>query len=375
MTSQAAHRAPWRERVVPFTAGDGLQSSLLNVRSDAEPTRGPIILVHGAGSRANTFRAPVRTSIVDYLVERGYDVWLHTWRGSSDMPPMQWDLDQAAVFDHAPAVHTILRETGAERLKALIHCQGSTSFMMSAVAGLVPEVDTIVATACSLHTIVPRGSELKLRYLRPMAKIITPYLNPQWGDDAPTVPAKLIQAWVRLTQSGCDNDVCKQVSFTYGSGAPALWRHENISDATHDWLRGEFKHVPFSFFDQMAECVRRGHLVSLGKHRELPADYVSQPPQTDARIALITGEHNRCFLPESQVKTFEYLERLRKGHHALHVIPGYSHIDIYMGDRAVDDVFPLIFNELERPGAARSGRSGLTSSAGASRGAAAVPSA
>ena len=53
----------------------------------------------------------------------------------------EWTLDQAAIHDHPAAVRKVVEETGAEKVKAIIHCQGSTSFMMSALAGLVPEVD------------------------------------------------------------------------------------------------------------------------------------------------------------------------------------------------------------------------------------------
>ena len=42
---------------------------------------------------------------------------------------------------------TVVAETGCDTVKAIIHCQGSTSFMMSAVAGLVPQVDTIAIRA------------------------------------------------------------------------------------------------------------------------------------------------------------------------------------------------------------------------------------
>jgi len=35
-------------------------------------------------------------------------------------------------------LETVVKETGWDRVKAVIHCQGSTSFMMSAVAGLAP---------------------------------------------------------------------------------------------------------------------------------------------------------------------------------------------------------------------------------------------
>jgi poly(3-hydroxyalkanoate) synthetase len=103
------------------------------------------LLIHGAGVRANLFRAPVETTLVDVLMASGYDVWLENWRASIDLHPNLWTLDQAAVFDHPQAVRKIVEETGWDQIKAVIHCQGSTSFMMSAVAGLVPQVRTIVS--------------------------------------------------------------------------------------------------------------------------------------------------------------------------------------------------------------------------------------
>ena len=92
------------ERVVGFTAGDGMELNLINVTGKRPPARGPVLLVHGAGVRANIYRAPTRRTLVDVLVERGYDVWLENWRGSIDMPPNPWTLDQAAVFDHPAAL-------------------------------------------------------------------------------------------------------------------------------------------------------------------------------------------------------------------------------------------------------------------------------
>ncbi|MCH8310250.1 MAG: alpha/beta fold hydrolase, partial [Chloroflexi bacterium] len=216
-----------KERIVEFKAGDGFALNLINIQGEQSPTKGPVILVHGAGVRANIFRAPVETTLVDYLVERGYDVWLENWRASIDLPPNPWTLDQAALYDHPEAVKTIVDQTGAEEVKAVIHCQGSTSFMMSAVAGLVPQVKTIVSNAVSLHPVVPRLSKIKMNYLLRRWGWLYPYMNPQWGLDAPTIPAKLIALVARLTHYECDNAVCKLVSFTYGIGFPTLWGHEN----------------------------------------------------------------------------------------------------------------------------------------------------
>lgn len=342
----AANR--YEERVVPFTAGDGMPLHLLNVRGDREPTLGPVLLVHGAGVRGNIFRAPVERTVVDALIDAGYDVWLENWRASIEVPPNEWTLDQAAVHDHPAAVRKVVEETGADEVKAIIHCQGSTSFAMSAVAGLVPQVTTIVANAVTLHPVVPRGSRLKLRFLLPIAGRLTPYLDPRWAESAPTPVAKAFGLVMRLTHHRCDNDVCKGVSFTYGSGDPALWRHENLDEGTHEWLAHEFAQVPMSFFRQMARCVEAGRLVAVDGLPELPRDFTARQPQTDARFALFAGRENACFLPESQERTFGFLDAHRPGRHRLTVLPGYGHLDLFMGREAARDVFPLMLAELER---------------------------
>ena len=335
-------------REVPFAAGDGFACNVINVRRPGvTPSRGPVLLVHGAGVRANIFRAPVAVTLVDYLVDRQYDVWLENWRASIDLPPSEWTLDDAAVHDHPAAVRTVVRETGASTIKAVIHCQGSTSFMMSAAAGLLPQVDRIVTNAVSLHTVVPSLAALKLRFAIPPVGAITKFLNPQWGLDSPDLKAKLITAVVRATHHECGNIVCKYASFTYGVGFPTLWRHENLSAETHEWVKGEFANVPLTFFRQMSRCVAAGHLVAARSYSSLPADFVAREPQTNARVAFFAGELNRCFLAESQRRTHAFFSTFRPNYHSLDVIPGYGHLDVFMGSRAAADVFPLMAAELE----------------------------
>jgi pimeloyl-ACP methyl ester carboxylesterase len=338
----------YKERVVPFAAGDGFQLNLINIQGQQPAPKGPVMLVHGAGVRANLFRAPAATTIVDYLVENGYDVWLLNWRASIEFEPNPWTLDRAAVYDHPEAVKTVVKETGWEDIKAIIHCQGSTSFMMSAMAGLVPQVKTIVTNAVSLHTVVPAWSEFKLNFMIPLFSRMTDYLNPQWGiEKSPNLAAQCVTLMTKLFHHECENAVCKQVSITYGAGFPALWRHENITEETHEWLKHEFAEVPLAFFRQIAECVRKGHLVSVDGNRQLPKDFTAQPPETDARFAFFAGEKNQCFLAKGQSESYEYFNRFRKNYHALHVLPEYSHLDVFWGKKAVEETYPLILAELD----------------------------
>lgn len=336
------------EEIIPFKAKDGFACNLIHVQGPVPPEKGPVLLVHGAGVRANLFRAPVETTLVDYLIDRGYDVWLENWRASIDLAFNSWTLDQAAVYDHPAAVQKIVEQTGARSVKAVIHCQGSTSFMMSAVAGLLPEVNVIVSNAVSLHTIIPRWSNIKMPVSIPLLRSLTPYLDCQWGIEAPTPIAKTIATVVRLSHHECNNMVCKMVSFTYGAGFPALWSHANLNEETHIWLRQEFAKVPISFFEQMVKCVRQGYLVPVDGLKELPEDLLRNPPQTDARFAFFAGINNRCFLPESQQKTFDWFNQHAPNRHTLHLLPNYGHLDVFMGKDAAYDTFPAIYQELER---------------------------
>src|SRR5690606_5185512 len=149
---------------IEFTALDGFKCNLKHYMSP-NPTKGPILLVHGAGVRANIFCPPNEHNIVEMLADDGYDVWLENWRASIDLPPSEWDLHIVARNDHPAAVQKVLELTGSNTLKALIHCQGSTSFMISVALGLVPQVSTIVSNAVALHPIVPGFSRFKLNVL------------------------------------------------------------------------------------------------------------------------------------------------------------------------------------------------------------------
>jgi hypothetical protein len=219
---------------------------------------------------------------------------------------------------------------------------------MSLMAGLLPQVSTVVSNAVSLVPIVPEFSRRKLRFALPMLHRMVDYLNPHWGVEASTWQGKRIRSMVRATHHECDNDVCRLVSFTYGSGFPALWRHENLNEPTHEWLKTEFAEVPLTFFDQIWECIKAGRLVSVEGRVGLPKDFIAQPPQTSARIAFFAGSANLCFLPESQQRAFEFFERSRPNYHKLHIIPSYSHLDIFMGKDASRDIFPLMLSELDR---------------------------
>ena len=133
-----------------------------------------------------------------------------------------------------------------------------------------------------------------------------------------------------------------------GRGFRRCGDHANLNDATHDWIKGEFAQVPMTFFEQIVECIGKGHLVGAEAGDGLPQDYVAAAPKITARVAFFAGVNNRCFLAESQKRSFAFLDGFRKDYHTLTLLPGYGHLDPFIGKNAATDVFPLMVKELER---------------------------
>jgi len=331
---------------IEFDAYDGVTCNLKHLLNE-NISKGPVLLVHGAGVRANIFNPPTDQNLITQLANEGYDVWLENWRGSIDLKPNPWDLDQVALNDHPAAVKKVVEITGHNEIKAIIHCQGSTSFMISAVLGLVPEVKTIISNAVSLHPVVSPYSIVKINYYLPFVKLIYKYLNPAWGLHAPDLKAKALRLLVSATHWEKDTLVGKFVSFTYGAGFPALWLLENLDEKTMDWIQHEFAEVPLTFFDHIKKCIHKG-VLSPNDYAHQDSTYLDVPPKTDARIILFGGEQNLCFHPDSQRNTFRYLETINQGFHKLYMLDGYSHLDVFLGKNANKDVFPIMIHELNQ---------------------------
>ena len=312
-----------RRRILAVRTEDGRDLTIHNIRGEAEPTAGPVLLQHGTGVRANLFYgSPMPRSIVDVLVAEGYDVWLGNWRGSIDLPECDYTLDEVARFDHPALIAAVLRETGAQTLKAIVHCQGSTSFALACAGGLVPEVTDVVSNAVSFHVDVPRLSKLKLQVLVPVLAFGYKGLDPQWTLRPTALRARLLAAGARAIRRECHEPVCQMANFTYGVGGNILWDHANIDPPTHRWIAREFGWVPITFFQQISRCAAAGHLLAASGFDEIPEDVVASAPRNRPRWTFLAGSANRCFLPRSQERSFAWLDSLEPGRHALVEAPG-----------------------------------------------------
>jgi hypothetical protein len=194
--------------VVPFQSDDGFSCNLFHAQSKREPNKGPVLLIHGIGVRINIFRTSVEITFVDCLVDHEHDVCLKIWHVTTIAPPPdEWTLDQALLYDHSTAVRPVLKQTGGISLKVAINCQGSTSFMISAVVGLVPQVTIIVSNTITLNPVASWPAKQKLHYAGPTVGLLTPYIIPQWGEHPEGWVQHFLKCVAELIHHECRNAV------------------------------------------------------------------------------------------------------------------------------------------------------------------------
>jgi hypothetical protein len=345
-------RPALKRRILPFDAGDGCEINLHHIQArDGRPSRGPVLLVGGLAMRANSFYdTPSWPSLVDALVAQGYDVWVENWRTSIDLPARDYTLDPAAVYDHPAAIRMIREQTDCERLDAVAHCMGSASLTMSVLAGLVPELRTVVSSAVSFHIALDDRSRRRLSRLVPVMSLFMRGTDPQWAARAPSAAAAGVARWARFVRRDYSNPVSAATAYFYGGQPEALWQRANLDAETLDWLAREFGYAPLSFFRQIGRSAKVGHLVPVEDLPQLRDDRLAASPPDGTHFTFLAGLGNRFFLPEGQRRTWEQFEAQQPGAHAILELEGFSHLDVLVGRRAHTDVFPHILGALQANG-------------------------
>lgn len=349
MTAAGTGRAAPRPTDHTATTADGVALRLRRYRGG---DRGPVLLVHGVAVRGDMFALPtIETNLVAYLAALRHDVWVLDWRASIALPLRTFTLDDAAALDMPAAVDRVLELTGRGTLDAVVHCAGSNAFFMSMARRRVPRVRRVVASQVALHLDAPLASVVKARagLAGWLGRRGVGYMTP-----APETESLLraVMAVPAATHLECSSAFCHRLSFIYGH----LYRHAQLNAATHDRLDEQFGRCNIAALQHLSQLVscgharefdhgRRGNLARYG--RPDPPDYLDPGPFADVDITFLSGTENRTYLPSSTARTFDWLvEANGSEHYRRHLLPGYGHLDTFMGVDAARDVYPRIADAL-----------------------------
>jgi cholesterol oxidase len=337
----------------PDTRTDGPRRFLLTAYPGDSDGRPPVILAPGFGMAADAFLVG-RPSLVDYLSDAGYQVWLLDYRASDriDSSLSQFTLDDL-VGDFRDAIHLVRRETN-ERVRIIAHCVASLSTTMTLLQGgpVTDDVHSVILSQSFAFLDHPLINKVKAWIRLPQVlrvlgfrPILTVDVDLRSGRGSRFLD-RLLHAYPTIEH--CSSGVCRRLLLLYGE----VVRHAQLDLATHDMLYDLFDRANLTTFEHLACIIRRGHIVdSHGQNVYLRPEngrHLTMP------ITLIQGKANRLFRPAGAHRTHAWL--LKHGDQAdrtanetrfrLEEIPEYGHLDTFIGRNAARDVFPRLLDAL-----------------------------
>lgn len=328
----------------PFKTPDGVELLLTRYHGG---DKGPVMLVHGLGVSSLIFAIDtIDTNLLEYLLEKGYDVWLLDYRASIRLPAsrLQYTADTIAAMDIPRAVEEVRSSTGAKGIQMVAHCYGGTTLTMALLSGL-QGVRSAVISQISAHVNTPPlvGIKAGLRTPEALEKLGVTSLNA--SPDAPVRWSdRLLDAALRLypveLEEQCSSTVCRRITFMYS----VLYEHDQLNDATHDALGEMFGEATMTAFEGLTAMVRAKQIVNAQGNDV----YLPHLERMAIPMRFFHGAENACYLPESTARTFEALrQRNDPSLYSRIVIPRYGHIDCIFGKNAAHDVYPHIAEHLD----------------------------
>ena len=308
-------------------------------------TKGPIVMAPGFGVSTLSFNVDtVKPNLPQAISERGFDVWLLDYRASPDLPSARsrFSLDDVARKDWFTAVEAVKAFTGAPSVIALGHCVGSMTLLMALLSGL-PDVRAAVCSQLTTHPVTTRLTRLKA--VLHLAELMD-HLGIHTLDTSvqPTIAAKALDLLLRLYPVGsgedCDSPVCRRIFALYGPS----YMHSRLDEATHDAILDMFGVSSVPAFQHITRILRVGHVVD----KDGNETYLPNLERLKLPILFLAGAENRLFLPESSRILHDKLAAAFGANlYQRIVIPGYAHMDCFVGQDAAKDVYPPLLDWLD----------------------------
>ena len=180
-------------------------------------------------------------NLVKYLHDHKFkDVWCLDFRMSNrysyNLSPHRYTMDDVAMYDYPAALTALRNKVGPDkRIHVICHCLGAASFVMSLFAKQVEGISSCIANSVSLTPRVPTWSRIKLQFAPFFVERVFnfAYMSPKWGYEPYWGTGKILSKIVSTVHRECNNPACNMLSMMWGTGCPALYKHENLHEVTH----------------------------------------------------------------------------------------------------------------------------------------------
>jgi alpha-beta hydrolase superfamily lysophospholipase len=341
-----------RVEEIPLRAADGVRLSLTRVDS-GDSGRPAVLLLHGHSASADMFLLPETRNLVDSLLDDGYEPWLLDWRGSCRLPynenGQRFTYDDVALYDIPVAVSSIRERNGERPLFVVAHCMGSLALSLSMTAGLVPGLAGVVSQGVFLTPKLAGRTSLRMSLAGELLKNRIDHIPVDFRTVGLRSMYTLLFA-LASRRASCPDPTCQILhNSAWGTGA-SLFVHENLSETTHNRLAELLGPAPLWILPhlrriELARSVVRWHDAD-PRYRALPPNALDAAARIDAPVLLIAGSENGIWLDSQQLCRDVLARRQPQLDVSYLEIPGYGHLDTFLGRGAALDVFGHILDFL-----------------------------
>jgi hypothetical protein len=166
---------------------------------------------------------------------------------------------------------------------------------------------------------------------------------------------ELLRLYPNERKELCSSAACHRVSLVFGR----CWSHANLNEATHRQIDRFFGGVNMTCLHLL---MRMGKLGAVSKNAKDNFETLPTPENVQRLkgipIFLFVGRENAVLSPAATEKTYEVLTDAFGNDvggpdcdgvmYSRRIIPGYGHLDPWMGRNAWRDVYPLVREEVDR---------------------------
>ncbi|MEY9988733.1 alpha-beta hydrolase superfamily lysophospholipase [Streptomyces sp. V4I8] len=347
---------PAKVEEIPFHTTDGVRLGLTRVDTgDRAPARDrpAVLLLHGHTASADMFLLPETRNLVDALLDEGHEPWLLDWRGSCRLPynetGRRYTYDDVALYDIPEAVAHIRTRIGDRPLFVVAHCIGSLTLSLSMTAGLVPGLAGVVSQGVFLTPKLAGRTSLRMSLAGELLKSRIDHIP---------VDFRKVGLWSKYTplfalasrKATCPDPTCQILhNSAWGTGA-SLFVHEHLTDTTHDRLAELLGPAPLWILPhlrriELARTVVRWHDTDR-RYRSLPQNALDAAARIDTPVLLLAGSENGLWLDSQRLCRDVLAHRRPQLDITYTEIPGYGHLDTFLGRGAALDVFGHILDFL-----------------------------
>ncbi|GAP84152.1 putative cholesterol oxidase [Rosellinia necatrix] len=371
-----------RTKAYKITAEDGVHTSLYmwEPTNTSVPTKN-LFMIPGASVDHQIYALPtIRLNAVNYFRRAGYRVFISIHRigvlmeAQNNWTTFDTRLDIRACLEFIrrkyptyadPVPGSSENETDGEKAEpeavyTIAHCMGSVAFSAGLLDGKIPArwVKGVTCSQVFMNPIWNCMNMIKLLALPIPADRLYRFFAGNWFSCSTGVNDSYIQKalneLLRLMPDHrkeiCNNASCHRISLVFAR----CWNHRNLNEATHRQIDRFFGGVNMSLLHLLMRQGLEGHVMSnqpVYEHLDTPENVRKLK---GLPFLLFVGGDNAVLSPESTERTYEVLTDTFSGHqnagiqYRRRVVPGYGHLDCWMGRNAWKDVYPFVLEEVDR---------------------------